>query len=620
MPHPTYDFDVIVVGLGTAGAIAAIASAKRGLRVLGIERLSAMGGTGTTGGVLKYYFGSTGGMYEDVDRKAQQVSGSIYTPAIGIGAESKQFVLEEEALQAGVVLHYDTTVIDVIRTDKRLRGVACFSPERGKYTQTCQVVIDCTGNADLCRMSGCKIRTGRQLDGMVQPFSNVLFKMERDHVRTFYMDSGYVHTTDPLDLSNKIMDSALSPAHLRSCFGENDYFRIAPQIGIRESCHIEGETNVTLSDILENRATPEPVFWAFSNLDNHGIDFALESSLLQDWSVNAGLWGMKLSVPIPLEALIPEGYDRLLVAGRCLAVDHDLASCVRMKRDMQKCGEAAAVAAYIAIRDQISLRKVPYGELSALLRETGCLDDSQSEEARSARSSPGDVRQWMTSIADIQAGLASDSPAIAIWSAKRIGAELGNTLISWMEQADEEHLRKHSAIALALIDRQEAATVLLEMVRERDSFIPGGRSRFHHARGYTAVCLLGRLAHQAAIPELVHILQDSGLCTGTNGKKGHHPSEEDEQFQYVSHAIVALIRIGDRHPDSRLLVSQALVDFQARPTTEFYMSLWGNSHFSLNMGARLREVIEQALLRWSATNADSRTQTDLTECFGGKIH
>jgi hypothetical protein len=50
------------------------------------------------------------------------------------------------------------------------------------------------------------------------------------------------------------------------------------------------------------------------------------------------------------------------------------------------------------------------------------------------------------------------------------------------------------------------------------------------------------------------------------------------------------------------------------------MSLWGNSHFSLNMGARLREVIEQALLRWSETNADSRTQTDLTECFGGKIH
>lgn len=612
MPQPAADFDVIVVGLGTAGAIAAIAAAKRGLRVLGIERLSAIGGTGTAGGVIQYYFGSTGGLFEEIDRKAQQWTGDLYTPATGISAESKQAVLEQKALQAGVVLHYETTVIEVIQTGRRVSGVTCFSPERGKYTRTCLVLIDCTGNADLCRMSGCKVVSGRQLDGRMQPFSNVLFTMERNQVRTLYMDNGYVDAIDPFDLSDQITASALSPTHLKTRYsGQNDYFRIAPLLGIRESCHIAGEAVVTLADILEDRVTAEPVFWAHSNLDNHGIDLAWESSLLQDWSVSAGLWGMKLKVPIPLGALIPEGREGLLVAGRCLAVDHDLASCVRMKRDMQKCGEAAAAAAYIAIRDRLSLRDVPYGELSALLRETGCLHNPRPESGEPGPTGSRTGGQpWMTSIPEIRDGLASDNPAVAIWSAKRLGAAIAEPLIGWLECDGEEHLRKHSAIALALLDRQEAAPVLREMARERDAFLPGGLSRFHHARGYAAVCLLGRLAHTAAVPELVQILRDLGPDQGGNSraegeeerqeKRGKESSmlETDEQFQYVSHATVALIRIADRHPASRPVVSQALRAFQARSGAELPMSLWGNSHFPLDMAAKLREVIEQAVLRW----------------------
>ena len=42
-------YDICVVGLGTAGAIALIAAAKKGLKVLGIEKTNYLGGVGTGG-------------------------------------------------------------------------------------------------------------------------------------------------------------------------------------------------------------------------------------------------------------------------------------------------------------------------------------------------------------------------------------------------------------------------------------------------------------------------------------------------------------------------------------------------------------------------------------------
>ena len=60
------NYDVIVVGLGTAGALSMLRCAEKGLSVLGIEKINQMGGTGTAGGICSYYFGSKGGMYEKI--------------------------------------------------------------------------------------------------------------------------------------------------------------------------------------------------------------------------------------------------------------------------------------------------------------------------------------------------------------------------------------------------------------------------------------------------------------------------------------------------------------------------------------------------------------------------
>ena len=68
------EYDVIVCGLGTAGAVAALFSAEDGLSVLGVEQFTCTGGTHTAGGISHPYFGCPGGRYLAFDEKVDAFS------------------------------------------------------------------------------------------------------------------------------------------------------------------------------------------------------------------------------------------------------------------------------------------------------------------------------------------------------------------------------------------------------------------------------------------------------------------------------------------------------------------------------------------------------------------
>jgi ribulose 1,5-bisphosphate synthetase/thiazole synthase len=596
-------YDVIVVGLGTAGAVAVIAAARKGLRVLGIDRHTSMGGAGTAGGVLGYYFGSRGGLFEEIDAKVPATEKSVYTPSYGVNAEGKQYVLEREAVEAGATIRYDTTVTGVLTEGRTVTGIECFSPELGRYTATSRVVIDATGNADVCRLAGCELRGGREFDGQAQPFSNALFKLDGERVRAYYTDSGYVFPEDPDSMSEAIVESALLSTHLKAQYDEERRFmRIAPQLGVRESQFIVGEDNVTLASFLEEDYSREPLFMAYSNLDNHSKDVAFESGLQRDWTVAASLWGLKFTVPIPLGALIPKGFDGLLAAGRCLAVDHDMASCVRMKRDMQKCGEAAAYAAYLAVSKQIPLREVPYPELAGLLRDAGCLSERdkvyfEHRVAAQDDKANGPIR-WLEDVTEIRSGLSDVKPGVAIWSAKRLGDKIRPHLLEWIGPDEPEHLRKHSAMALALLGSPEAAPVLRDMVRERDPFVPLTSLKYNQARGYAAVYLLGRLADKEAVPDLLRILESREGFTYIDRNKEFLSDEQDLRFQYVSYALMALASIGDRHEETRRTVGEAFGRFLSQLDGSLVISFKGSSEIRNVMDDKIRQLIDRTFRRW----------------------
>ncbi|MFD0716047.1 FAD-dependent oxidoreductase [Paenibacillus sp. GCM10027626] len=599
------DYDVIVAGLGTAGAIAAIAAAEQGLKVLGIERMSAMGGTGTIGAVIGYYFGNKGGLFEEIDEEVQRLAKlADYTKAAGVSADLKKIALEQRMEAAGVTIHYNATVIGVYMQDRTVKGVRWIG-EDGISSAKSRIVIDCTGEAELSMMAGADYRKGRESDGKMQPFSNAIVWIENDAVKTFYTDSGYVDCEDGDSLSKEVIQSACCWTHQPDIFTEAPKFaKLAPLLGVREGRFIVGEQNVSFRDFINGTFTEEPLFYAYSNLDNHGKDVAFESELQQDWIVGASLWGLNFSVPIPLGALIPKGLDGLLVAGRSLAIDHDLAACVRMKRDMQKCGEAAAIVALLAIRHEVPLHKVPYDELKGLLMATGCLQEANHVGMRYGVPTKDDheaVRGWLTDEQNIRSGLASDKPGIAIWSARNKGEQIRPLLQKWITLGEEPNLQRHSAFALALLGDRSAIPILRMIVQERDSFFPKTSRKYNQARGYAAIYLLGKLQDEGIVLELLNILHSREQFANVSTDAEFINHDDEYFFQYFTFSIAALFRIADRHSIHRALVEREIRKIVDDPDFSLYITFKPSKDVLYNMAETIRNMAREQFKRWEHT-------------------
>ncbi|MDF2922223.1 MAG: hypothetical protein K0R57_1137 [Paenibacillaceae bacterium] len=557
-------YDVIVAGLGTAGAIAAIAAARRGLKVLGIEKMNGMGGTGTAGAVNGYYFGSPGGFFEELDEVIEEYHGKVYTKFSGFNPDAKKYALERAALEHGVQLCYESTVIGVFMEGNCVKGIQWIGP-RGLNASGCQVVIDCTGDAEVSHLAGCKTHMGRELDGRSQPFTSVKVCLKGGNMVRTNLDSGCTDQTNAFHLSDGIVNA--HARQLEDAYPEEDrLFYLAPLIGIREGRRIEGKVTLTLSDELQGQHTEEPVFYASADVDKHGRDNAMESEVLQDWLVASNLGAVNICVPVPLGVMIPKEREGILVAGRCMSFDHDLSSCVRMQRDMQKAGEAAAETAWLSIRRSISIHDVSYEELRPILEQSGCLDEKNNTGAIFAYpANPGRNKsiEWLTDREQIREGLSGERPGVAIWSSKRLGGTIIPYLREWMEAAEAEFLKKHSAIALAVLGDPSSLPVLRDMVKQRDSFVLQDCRKHNQMRGYMAIYLLGKLRDKEIIPELCHIIE--------NPEELHKPLYEMNAgssidaavfrityFQYFIHSVMSLIKLGNSYEESRDVIGKSL--------------------------------------------------------------
>lgn len=618
-------YDVIVVGLGTAGAVAAIQAAREGLRVLGLEKWNGAGGTGTIGGVLGYYFGSRGGMFEEIDREVFALQRmERYTHTGGISGELKKYVMEQKMIEAGVTVQYEATVTGVyleaaeegmevgggsekpLKAGGKVIGVRWHGPN-GEQSAFAKIVIDCTGDACVCAMAGAAFRLGRAFDGLPQPYSNVLELANEKGTSRYYTDSGFVDPTDGEAVSAAVIDSAIMPTHLKDFYDEDSrIMNLAPLLGVREGRLIIGEENVTFADYLQDRVTDQPIFYAYSNLDVHNKDLAFESELHQDWVIAASLWGVNFSVPIPLGALIPKGFDGLLAAGRALAVDHDMAACVRMKRDMQKSGEAAAIAASLSIRKQVPLTEVPYEELAARLRATGCLDEKNnvSIQVPAANAAPDAGQSWLTDAAQIREMLDSEKPGIAIWSTRRLGESIRDHLREWVKETDRQHLSRHSAIALALQHDRAAVPLLREMVYTRDSFVPKTGRKYNQVRGYAAIYLLGKLKDREIVPELLNIMRDRPSFKNLSTDAEFIGTDDEYFFQYFTFSLTALFRIGDHHADLREKIVREVSGILQDPELKLVFSLKPTKDLMFSMNDHIRKITAKKFETWEVVSVE----------------
>lgn len=559
-------YDICVIGLGTAGAIAVIAAAKKGLKVLGIEKSNYMGGVGTGGGIHSYYYGSTGGMQTEIDRETMTLSRELAGNNVkGFHPEAKKVALENQAKEAGAIIQYSATVLAVYRESNVIVGFQLKTPE-GIFNIASKYVIDCSGEGDFSVLAGAKFSYGRAYNKEAQPYSAPrTYVMKDGKINGANFDAGYVDTKDATAYSEAIIKG--HALHLRDFFTKDDrYVCLSPHLGIREGRFIEGEDKLTFENFIFNKSVNKPVMELYAHHDTHSSDFAFESKLVQDWVVVCGLWSKTITGGLPLGAFIPKDLKGLLVAGRCMSMDHDASQTFRMQRDMQKAGEIASIIASTCIQKNIVIEDLNYDELLVELKEKNLFPKKWLNEC-----------EPITDLEKIKRCFMDLSTGFTVWSCQLLGDEIEPHLLDWLESNDK-NLSSNAAFALALRGNRICLPKLRQLIKNKDMTVFNGSHKLCPFY-ISAIYLAGQFGDLEAVEDIKSIFV----------------SPDVKSFDDVTISALALKAIADKNAPRKKQIYQFVKDIILQANFQLPLDLQGNNaglkKTRLNRGELLKELI-----------------------------
>lgn len=164
-------YDVIVIGGGTAGSAAAIASAMGGEDTLIIERNSCLGGLVSGGQVTPMMHngidGRSGRSYiNEIIKKKMALEGYGADDHYGndgwFNPEMIKYALEDIFTEYKGTILYNTELLDTVVENNKIKGVVVHN-KSGLSLIHGRVFIDCTGDADAAFASGVTCFTGDEL-------------------------------------------------------------------------------------------------------------------------------------------------------------------------------------------------------------------------------------------------------------------------------------------------------------------------------------------------------------------------------------------------------------------------------------------------------------------------
>lgn len=184
------EFDVIVAGGGCAGVTAAIAAARNGAKTLLIERESYLGGM-LTGGLVHSLHGYrvhrdyvsadpfrswdtaqvVEGITMEIVKRLRQAGGTNLAnpeaPSVreNYDEEVMAFVLDQMAEEAGVTVLFNAFAYEAVMDGRKVTGVRVASKSGSQYIKSA-VVVDCSGDGDLCVSAGCGYEVGSPESGV----------------------------------------------------------------------------------------------------------------------------------------------------------------------------------------------------------------------------------------------------------------------------------------------------------------------------------------------------------------------------------------------------------------------------------------------------------------------
>ncbi|MFJ2029598.1 FAD-dependent oxidoreductase [Streptosporangium sp. NPDC087985] len=412
--------DVVVVGGGPAGVSAAVAAARTGASVTLLERYSALGGLASGGMVLVLDDMCNGneisvsGIVSEYVERMEKLGLAVYPPesdrhsstetwnrwgrwgtfdfhshsnpkpicyAVAFDPDGWKRVSNDLVREAGVNLRLHSWFSRPIVDDGRLAGVICET-KQGPQAVLGDVVIDTTGDIDVASRAGADFTKDNYLTTLVFRLGGVdtdaaeRFEQENPReVRAINRKikrmlggawelwwlktpipgvvwcncphmTGY-DGTDPESLTNAEYDARDRIAaavdyisqHLPG-FENAHLLDVAEQMGVRQTRLLQGEYVVTKDDVVSRRHFPDSVA--------RGRDYYT-----------------------PYRALLPRNVDQLLVAGRHYSATPDAQ---RIAREIPPCmamGQAAGIAAGLAVDQGVTVREVDVTQIQRRMRDQG---------------------------------------------------------------------------------------------------------------------------------------------------------------------------------------------------------------------------------------------------------
>ena len=381
--------DVIVAGGGPGGLGAAVMAARAGAKTLLVERYGFLGGMAVSGEVHPFMSNHVenrpldGPVYTDWVDKMR-----AYWPQEGkdrhISKDVAMLAAEDLCLEAGVTLLFHHQLADVVSKEGSIDGLVLFS-KSGLTAAQAAVYIDCTGDADLAARAGCAFEQGGP-SGHCQPMT-LCFKLSqvdrsrmparkeigrlydeakargeiactREDVLFFdWLQDDVVHFNTTRVIHRDGTDGAdLSKAELEGRKQLRQFLRffrnyvpgyeraqihsVAHHIGIRETRRVMGRDYLTRAAFEEGRKFRDAIARVRYPIDIHNPD-GTGTEIIR---LPEGQW-----YEIPYGCIVAKDMDNLLIGGRPISVDHAIHSSMRVMPPACTVGQAAGMAAALAV-------------------------------------------------------------------------------------------------------------------------------------------------------------------------------------------------------------------------------------------------------------------------------
>jgi hypothetical protein len=379
--------------------------------------------------------------YKGADNRTRQSYWGAYTGAFD--AEVMQRVIIEVMEEAGVEVLLRAQVIRAVKQGQTLRGLEIQTKSGSKLVMG-KVFIDSSGDGDVAALAGAQFMLGRPQDGLTQPMTSYFriinvdlpqlaqdCRAHRDDMTDFvvpegsrnedytmtFLVTGFTHRIEqavkngfrwiipkdhitlkagliPGEINvnvtrfhgNALDDRTLSRAEieirkqaycafdfLKSYVGgcENAIFlEVAPKLGVRETRRIKGRYILKEADVRGEARFDDAIGLCNSPVDIH-----------EPGGKRAVMEPVGTGYGIPFRCLIPEGLDGLYVAGRCVSADEVAFGSTRNVPACATTGEAAGVAAALAVQHGTSAAEVPVEAVQRILQKNGVILGRTAEEA-----------------------------------------------------------------------------------------------------------------------------------------------------------------------------------------------------------------------------------------------